>query len=193
MNAVTFQIDHFTLFGLFEAYTAQRALNFGEVYAFPNPARGGQNPTLHIEAGSSDKVEIRIYDVTGELVHSATLRGPPLIINDGQGAEQAFCTRLPDIERFDSLIEAVAAASEHGQIDKVALDNYEARGRLSEWDPSSERVTLCLGAERGWSSPERDMLRENDYDIFDLGERVLRVETAAIAATTIILAKLGVM
>jgi len=112
-----------------------------------------------------------------------------------QGAEQAFCTRLPDVRKFDSMTDAIIAASEQGagQSDRIALDNYEARGRLSEWDPSSEWVTLCLGAERGWSSLERDMLRAYDYDIFDLGRRVLRVETAAIAATTIVLAKLGLM
>jgi RsmE family RNA methyltransferase len=112
-----------------------------------------------------------------------------------QGAEQAFCTRLPDVQRFDSLNEAVAAASAQGDGDRIALDNYEAKGRLAEWHPTDNGggVTLVLGAERGWSGSERDMLRTNDYDMFDLGNRVLRVETAAIAASTIVLAKLGVM
>ena len=110
-----------------------------------------------------------------------------------QGAEQAFCTRLPDIQRFDSLTEAVAAASGPADADRIALDNYEAKGRLSEWHPTGKRVTLCLGAERGWSATERDQLRSTGFELVHLGDRVLRVETAAIAATTIILGKLGVM
>ena len=47
----------------------------GEVYAFPNPAKGGYRPTIHIECGIADSVEIRIYNIAGELVHQTELSG----------------------------------------------------------------------------------------------------------------------
>jgi len=47
----------------------------GEVYSYPNPAKRGKCPTLHIEVGLADILEVRIYNVAGELVHSAEISG----------------------------------------------------------------------------------------------------------------------
>jgi RsmE family RNA methyltransferase len=102
-----------------------------------------------------------------------------------QGAEQAFCTRLPEVRRFDSIREAVQALDV--EADRVALDNYESELALVDWSPASERAVLALGAERGWSAEERTLLRGTGFALADLGDRVLRVETAAIAAVTLVL------
>lgn len=53
----------------------------GEVYSFPNPAKRGKCPTIHIESGIADRVEINIYDIAGELVHSSEITDKPEIIN----------------------------------------------------------------------------------------------------------------
>jgi hypothetical protein len=55
------------------------------VFVYPNPARAGAKPTVHIEVGIADEVKIRIFDVAGRQVHEATLTGTPSII-DGQYA-----------------------------------------------------------------------------------------------------------
>jgi len=47
----------------------------GDFYSFPNPAKYGKNPTIHFECGIADGVEIRIYDVAGDLIHSKELLG----------------------------------------------------------------------------------------------------------------------
>ena len=60
-------------------------LAFDQVYAFPNPARRGAAPTLHIEASQADRLELRIYDIAGELVHSAEQSGPAPSVDDGSG------------------------------------------------------------------------------------------------------------
>ena len=65
------------------------SFKLGEVYAFPNPAKR-QNPTLHIEVGIADSVEIRIYDIAGDLAHETRLTGMPQIIDDGQGPQYAY-------------------------------------------------------------------------------------------------------
>ena len=46
-----------------------------DYYVFPNPAKRGKRPTIHIECGIADQVEIKIYNVAAELVHSLTLDG----------------------------------------------------------------------------------------------------------------------
>ena len=70
--------------------TPDGSYQLGEVYAFPNPAKHGKKPTVHVEAGIAESVEFRFYDTSGELVHRAELRGSPQIIDDGQGPEYAY-------------------------------------------------------------------------------------------------------
>ncbi|MFC1521730.1 NosD domain-containing protein [Elusimicrobiota bacterium] len=70
--------------------SANQDFVLGEVYAFPNPAKRGKKPTLHIEAGLADKVDIRIYDIAGDLVHEASLAETPQVIDDGNGENYAF-------------------------------------------------------------------------------------------------------
>lgn len=62
----------------------------GEVYVYPNPAKGGQVPTFHIETGIAESVKINIYAVSGDLVHSYTATGTPATVDDGQGAQYAY-------------------------------------------------------------------------------------------------------
>jgi len=50
----------------------------------------------------------------------------------------------------------------------------------------SERVLVCIGPEGGWDSGEVESARAAGYGIYSLGPWVLRAETAAIAAVSII-------
>jgi hypothetical protein len=59
------------------------AFRYHDHYAFPNPARG-ENPTIRLQVGVADSVELRIYDAAGSLVHSAGLESPR-ILDDGNG------------------------------------------------------------------------------------------------------------
>ena len=69
----------------------------------------------------------------------------------------------------------------------VALDNYESITRLtSSFSNDNEKICLAVGPERGWSAKERDQLRDNQFELCDLGSRVLRVETAVVAAIGIL-------
>jgi RsmE family RNA methyltransferase len=107
-----------------------------------------------------------------------------------RGAAQAFCTRLPEVTHGLTLAEAVtrvpAAAA------RLALDNYEGTAALSEINLSGRpSAALALGAERGWSDAERGWLRSRGFALVHLGPRVLRTETACIAALTLLKARLG--
>jgi 16S rRNA (uracil1498-N3)-methyltransferase len=72
------------------------------------------------------------------------------------------------------------------------LDNYESTVSLAEAKfPKQMGAVIALGAERGWSGAERQLLRQNQFVLANLGQRVLRTETACIAAIALLKAKLG--
>jgi 16S rRNA (uracil1498-N3)-methyltransferase len=103
------------------------------------------------------------------------------------GAQQAFTTRLPSVAVARSLSDAISEAPADSC--RLALDNYEAACPLRPAGVKSPAV-LAIGPERGWSSPERDHLRNAGFELVHLGERVLRVETACIAAVALVKAGL---
>ena len=115
------------------------------------------------------------------------------------GAAQAFCTRLPEVTFARKLTEAMATLPSNAV--RVALDNYESPSALAvtlqlftagnRATPSAPEVVLALGAERGWSGAERDVLRAHGFALAHLGSRVLRTETACIAAIAIVKSTLG--
>ena len=106
------------------------------------------------------------------------------------GAAQAFCTRLPLVQHGRSLAATLAGLPAGGA--RLALDNYEAPAALAHLDLAGHTAaTLALGAERGWSAAERALLLQHGFLAVHLGERVLRTETACIAAVTLLKARLG--
>jgi len=115
------------------------------------------------------------------------------------GAAQAFCTRLPEVTFARKLNDAIAGLSP--QAVRVALDNYESAASLAitlkllatanTAEPAAPSVVLALGSERGWTGAERDLLRTNGFALAHLGSRVLRTETACVAAIAIVKSTLG--
>lgn len=107
-----------------------------------------------------------------------------------QGTEQAFCTRIPDVTHAQSPAELIATLPCGGT--RLLLDNYEAPASLGA-TPLRPPVTLAIGSERGWSAAERELFRRHDFQLVHLGPRVLRTETACIAALTLVRTGLGLM
>jgi RsmE family RNA methyltransferase len=108
------------------------------------------------------------------------------------GAEQAFCTRLPVVTHGQALAASISVLP--AATVRLALDNYEAPAALSQsLNTRHSAAVLALGPERGWSAAERTLLRESGFAFVHLGSRVLRVETAVVAALAVLKAQRGVM
>lgn len=105
------------------------------------------------------------------------------------GAQQAVTTRLPEVTVGRRLREALKYAEEPC---KVGLDNARGAQSLSVL-PLALPVALAIGPERGWSDGERAMLQEYGFSAAHLGSRVLRVETAVVAALSIVRSRCGLM
>jgi len=104
-----------------------------------------------------------------------------------QGAEQAFTTHIPELTHGESLNTCVQSLN--NDCDRIALDNYEAPEPLYALSLKHQSCTVAVGSERGWSVEERDQLRAAGFTLAHLGQRVLRSETACIAALALIAAK----
>ena len=98
----------------------------------------------------------------------------------GRAVLPSLAAPLP-LERF---------AAEAGDAARLVLDP-EAGARLSELPPGLPALTLAVGPEGGWSERERDALRVAGFTGLRLGPRVLRTETAGIAAVSALQALLG--
>ena len=108
------------------------------------------------------------------------------------GAEQAFSTLVPRVSSGQSLEALVCNLPAGGT--RIALDNYEAGIALSQCRiPREAPLVLALGPERGWGPRDRATLRAAGLTLAHLGSRVLRVETAVIAALTLAKAARGAL
>lgn len=96
-----------------------------------------------------------------------------------EGACQAFDTRLPEVRHDLSL--GAALESLPAGCTRIALDNYEASARMVP-ALAAYPLVIAFGPERGWSPAERSVLRTAGFVLAHLGERVLRTETAVVAA-----------
>lgn len=96
------------------------------------------------------------------------------------GVEQAFTTRVPDVQFGMSLEDAIAGTAANAR--RICLDNYEAIEGLANAVAEARSITLALGSERGWTVRERDVFRETGFTLAHLGQRPLRTETATVAA-----------
>jgi len=98
-----------------------------------------------------------------------------------RGVEQAFCSFIPEVRHWRNLEAVLDDLSQEDAF--LALDLYEAEAPLStDAVGGKESVCLAVGPESGWSPRERDLLREAEFTLLHLGERVLRQETACLTA-----------
>ncbi len=114
-----------------------------------------------------------------------------------EGAQQAYCTMLPEVEICGHISSAVKMINSPNQAEALlALDNCEpeislARFWQNEKTTEITSAVLAVGSERGWNDNERRRLREAGFRLCGIGSRVLRTETASITGTAVCLAGLG--
>jgi 16S rRNA (uracil1498-N3)-methyltransferase len=137
------------------------------------------------EATSLGVSSIRFFrSEKGEPSYGASTlwKGPEWRRHLVDGASQAFDTILPEVLHFPDLGSAVKALP--AGCARMALDNYEAPRRMAA-SLAAMPLALAFGPERGWSQAERSLLRSAGFELAHLGARVLRTETAVVAAISI--------
>ena len=100
-----------------------------------------------------------------------------------EACKQCERAMLPEILDPISIDEAFKSA----RGDKLmAYENEEENHALKTLSNISEEVSLMIGPEGGFSDDEVNRARENGFITFSLGKRILKSETASIAAISAI-------
>jgi len=102
-----------------------------------------------------------------------------------EAAEQSGRTVIPDIAPALSFEDMVAEATREG-VPFMPWENAD-RPKLSSIHKPSSRLALIVGPEGGFTDEEVEHARARGAVTVTLGRRILRSETAAIAAATLLL------
>lgn len=102
-----------------------------------------------------------------------------------EGLQQARCTHLPEV-----LIRPLFKPFVEDELDSLFPDHLKLLAdpsgdkRLAEFFLSEERydrTLLAIGPEGGWTTYELNRLQEHGFQLFGVGRRILRTDTATIA------------
>lgn len=113
-----------------------------------------------------------------------------------EGTVQAGGTHIPQNFIYPSLRECLDNfEDERNQTQiKIALDNINPKSSLTKFlqenSPEGKSVAAAIGSERGWTDNERELLEARGFVRLGMGERIMRTETAATVAASIILAQM---
>ena len=184
----------------------------GEIsFSFEPKSAGKKLYPLTLIIGFPRPIQLRrlLRDVAGLGVQKVILCGTDLteksylesnVVSDGSayqmlldGTAQAASTHVPVLEVAKSLDELISNGTEWELSSKIALDNRRASGSLHDFlmHEGSHSVIAAIGSERGWTERERDLLEKAGFSLCSMGTRVLRTETAATVASSIILDAMG--
>lgn len=101
-----------------------------------------------------------------------------------EASKQSGRAVLPEVsapESFESFVE--------GTKDAELCLMFSERGGGGLWliaGRAPRSVVALVGSEGGWSDEEIESAREHEFHVITLGGRILRAETAAIAATALL-------
>jgi 16S rRNA (uracil1498-N3)-methyltransferase len=104
-----------------------------------------------------------------------------------EASEQARRASLPEIAAPVKFSDAVATCSGL----RIVLSESETGVQLRDavTSDASGEITLANGPEGGWTEDELKSFREAGWTSASLGSTILRAETAAIAATAIVISQ----
>ncbi len=107
----------------------------------------------------------------------------------GSACGQSGRARIPSIGSPQALAAAVAALPE--QTLRLTLDPLGEHRLASLPNAPANGVVIAIGPEGGWSPRDRQQLGEAGFQGLQLGPRILRTETAGLAAIAALQARLG--
>lgn len=126
------------------------------------------------------------------------------------GTAQAAGTHVPELFLHETLHDCLACLAHNADQNalRIALDNenppvslhnfLESHNKADTFHngacaehASARTVIAAIGSERGWSDKERGVLESAEFTRCGMGVRILRTETAATAAASLILDSLG--
>lgn len=131
----------------------------------------------------ADRTEVRL---DGDRLDKRMAHWRSVVVS---ACEQSGRARIPELLPARNLAEAAAALPAEAL--KLTLDPQGEHRSASLAMPASATVVIGIGPEGGWSEKDRSVLRERGFAGLQLGPRVLRTETAGLAAIAALQARFG--
>lgn len=103
--------------------------------------------------------------------------------------EQSGRARVPQVAAPAALGAALDQLPRHPM--RLLLDPFVTHGIAGIAAPADGMLTIAIGPEGGWSPRDREMLETAGFTGVRLGPRVLRTETAGLAAIAALQARFG--
>lgn len=109
-----------------------------------------------------------------------------------EASQQCGASKVPVVELPKSLSDAVGQFTSRGQIwvPHESAKEKTFKGCLKKGSEKEEHL-IVIGPEGGFSEKETLFLKSSPVEIVSLGERILRAETAAIGALSLMLYEWG--
>lgn len=107
------------------------------------------------------------------------------IVDDG--VMQSGFTGVMDVSFAGGVEDAVSSCG--GGV-RLLFDNVAGTSGVFDVETGSEGAVVAIGPERGWSDRERKVFLDAGFLPVLLGKRILRTETAAVAAASAVLGKM---
>ncbi|GAA3916452.1 16S rRNA (uracil(1498)-N(3))-methyltransferase [Luteimonas lutimaris] len=132
---------------------------------------------------SSERSEVRLE---GERAAKRLAHWRSVVVS---ACEQSGRARVPDVASPRPLAAALAALP--GDSLRLTLDPEAAAGIATLPAPGARPLVLATGPEGGWSPRDRATLEGGGFGGLRLGPRILRTETAGMAAIAALQARFG--
>lgn len=173
-----------------ELHKKGAVIELGETEVLPAPKR-----RLRLYVGLSKKpstfelivqkaTELGVTDIIPlaaercQVKHLRKLERLEMIIKEAsEQCERAYLPKLHDVTLINEIAEGLTLVGDARDTD-IELSKIEFKER--------ENINLVIGPEGGLTENEITELRKSGAKIFLLGENILRMETAAIAALSVI-------
>jgi 16S rRNA (uracil1498-N3)-methyltransferase len=107
-----------------------------------------------------------------------------------QAAEQSRCAAPPKIAAPLKLPDALSLNADLRIVLAECERETQLREILNHTEPD-QKIVLAVGPEGGWTEDELQLFEKTGWTSATLGHTILRAETAAIAATAIVVSELS--
>jgi 16S rRNA (uracil1498-N3)-methyltransferase len=130
----------------------------------------------------AERTEVRL---DGERLLKRSAHWQSVVVS---ACEQSWRTRLPRLDPATDLSSAVVGSDASL---RLLLDPEGEHALATMQAPVYAQLVVAIGPEGGWSPRDRDVLQAAGFTGLRLGPRILRTETAGLAAIAALQARFG--
>ncbi|UPA17596.1 16S rRNA (uracil(1498)-N(3))-methyltransferase [Borrelia puertoricensis] len=109
-----------------------------------------------------------------------------------EGAMQGGITYIPKVKIFNNLREVLKNTEYEGDNTTKILLERESKNKLVDLNIQTKNTAVIIGPERGFITKEINLIKEYNFNAYNISSNILRTETATIVASAIITSKMNI-